>query len=534
MKTPTLLNIRILLTILMLGMGSSVWADEVVYTLTADGVSAAGYETRTNATINGIEWGVPGYVTEKKWRIGGKSSSANSTITTTRVFTSKTPINAAISRITVNHEGTSDNSITINNITLTVATESSFRNASLVDSIIISKPSISVNTSGSISFTPNQYSPKWAKGCYYRITIQCKISSTSNQYLKISSIQFEGDANGPENFTWLSSSLSNNADGKEVGTVTAGDAPITIAFGAGTGVTPTYNATQKAVLLKVRNQITVSAPEGYAINGITVHHTGNTNAFTPSIGTCTNKGTAPDGSKYAQKWTGLSPHVTLTWSFDLNNFYIYRIHVSYIPLTSAGSIKVKQFGTATYCPCETPLVVGDGTLTMMATGTTEESVITEENIPVVPVGTGVLIHGANQTYNCYTSADLSIPSTATLNRNLLTGVTETDGISAPVGSYVLQNHSDEGFGFYQVNDIQPSVDQGKAYLTLPLNAANARVIYFTQEDADQHATAIQATAADNAPTDGIYHLSGIRLSKLQKGLNIIRRPDGTVIKKVLP
>ncbi len=119
-----------------------------------------------------------------------------------------------------------------------------------------------------------------------------------------------------------------------------------------------------------------------------------------------------------------------------------------------------------------------------------------------------------------------------LNRNLLTGVTEEYGVSAPVGSYVLQYHSDEGFGFYQVDDIQPTVDQGKAYLTLP--PSGAKVIYFTQEEANQHATAIHATTADTAPTGAIHHLSGVRLSQPQKGFNIIRRTDGTVIKKVLP
>lgn len=206
--------------------------------------------------------------------------------------------------------------------------------------------------------------------------------------------------------------------------------------------------------------------------------------------------------------------------------------VSYTKLNSAGSITINTYGTTTYCPVTTPIVVGDGTVTMMATGTDANDVITEENIPVVPVGTGVLIHGnANQAYNCYTHADLSTPPTETLDRNYLVGVTSNQ--EAPVNSYVLQYHSDEGFGFYQVASVTPTVGQGKAYLQLP-GSNHAKVIYFTQEEAADHAATSIDVPTASQQVEAIYNLSGTRLTAPQRGISIIRRTDGTIIKKVLP
>ena len=97
---------------------------------------------------------------------------------------------------------------------------------------------------------------------------------------------------------------------------------------------------------------------------------------------------------------------------------------------------------------------------------------------------------------------------------LLTGVYENT--LAPVGSYVLQNNSNI-VGFYQVAaGSQPTVGANRCYLTVPESGVKA--FFFSEDDA----TAIQTIDNRQQTTGGdIYNLAGQRLSKMQRGINII-------------
>ena len=227
-------------------------------------------------------------------------------------------------------------------------------------------------------------------------------------------------------------------------------------------------------------------------------------------------------------WTGCSPHVTLTNTSGIRLF-IHSITASYIKLAEAGSVTVSDVGAATYCPINQRVVVGNGTLTNIITGV-EGDVVKEENIPVVPSGTGVMLHGAG-TYKCYTDSRLTEPTIAT---NYLMG--ETDGGYVPVGSYALQNQEGEGLGFYPVEtEKYTPISAGKAYLTLPSGfSANLRALFFNQADAEHSATAIQSPRLDSHSATTFYNLNGLPLKAPQKGINIIRKADGTILKVVTP
>lgn len=331
--------------------------------------------------------------------------------------------------------------------------------------------------------------------------------------------------------TWTAASLGYT-ENTNVETVTNEGDLISITFAQGNGdKQPAYVLSSSAIENKTikferYNELSLAAKEGYAISGITIHYQSGSHTFTPSIGFYSVTSSTND---WIGTWTGCSPHVTLT---NTSGVYLNIINIttSYIKLAEAGSVTVTDAGAATYCPTGgQPVVVGDGTLTQIITGV-KDGVVIEENIPIVPSGTGVMLHGAG-TYKCYTDSRLTEPTIAT---NYLVG--ETIGGYVPVGSYALQDQEEDGLGFYPVeNEDYTPISAGKAYLTLP-NAlsANLRALFFSQEDADRSATAIQSPRFDSHSATTFYNLNGLPLKAPQKGINIMRKADGTIRKVVTP
>ena len=99
---------------------------------------------------------------------------------------------------------------------------------------------------------------------------------------------------------------------------------------------------------------------------------------------------------------------------------------------------------------------------------------------------------------------------------------------APAGSYVLQNN-DNKVGFYKVADgegQQPTVGANRCYLTDPVSA---RPAYFF----DGETTAIEALDALTSGDAEFFNAAGARIPALQKGVNIVRRADGTSYKVIV-
>lgn len=130
---------------------------------------------------------------------------------------------------------------------------------------------------------------------------------------------------------------------------------------------------------------------------------------------------------------------------------------------------------------------------------------------VIPANTPVILSGNGaKTLTAY-----GVAAPATAEAGLLTGVYEDT--AAPVGSYVLQN-IDQVVGMYQVAEgQQPIVNANRAYLTVP--GSEAKAFSFNAEDA----TGINATLTDRGQmtNDNIFNLSGQRINRMQKGINII-------------
>ena len=136
-----------------------------------------------------------------------------------------------------------------------------------------------------------------------------------------------------------------------------------------------------------------------------------------------------------------------------------------------------------------------------------------EETSTIGAGQPVLVQGTGEFQLTASNAAVAATQDAALTEGVLSGTYK--GIPAPVGSYVLQNQNGV-IGFYQVAETQPTVGAFRAWLNVP--ASGVKAYYFGDE-----ATSVnEAFSIQNEESEGaIYNLSGQRLSKMQKGINIV-------------
>lgn len=325
-------------------------------------------------------------------------------------------------------------------------------------------------------------------------------------------------------FTW-DATLQGYSNMQRLTTVIT--APVQMVFAADVNATSTAYSTEtkKAVCFYTNNTLTISAPEGYAINGISFNFLDTYNyQFAVNVGHFSTE------SKVGT-WTGISPYVVVRNATGVQSNFS-SITVSYTKLTKVGETTVKSVGMATYCPVGQTVVVGDGTKTFIYTGVeTNGTTLIEKALPVVPAGTGVMIQGVADTetiYNLYSSDALTATSPAT---NLLVGVTEAN-TKVPANSYVLQKGA-VGLAFYYVNKtLDITIAAGKAYLRGDDTLAKANLFFRGGEEPDP--MGISTMTPDESPIEAIYNIQGIRQSAPQRGINIIRLSNGRTIKRIMP
>lgn len=121
--------------------------------------------------------------------------------------------------------------------------------------------------------------------------------------------------------------------------------------------------------------------------------------------------------------------------------------------------------------------------------------------------------------NKYTIIGWDKGSRATHVGGWLTGVLTESGANVPAGSYVLAyQKSTKKQGFFKT-DSTVVCPQFKCYLTVPDSSTEAAsALYFDEEGM---ATGIEGIFAGNGEEVIIYNVAGQRISKLQKGVNIV-------------
>lgn len=195
----------------------------------------------------------------------------------------------------------------------------------------------------------------------------------------------------------------------------------------------------------------------------------------------------------ASAWIGLS---------DVKLYYLGQAEES---LTL--SVDVTDAGYATFvAPMEA--AVPEGVKAYTAEVNTNGVTIDLTPVNPIPANTPVVLEAATGTY-IFTGS--KVPAVEAPTFGALTGTYSR--IPAPAGSYVLQKQA-EKVGFYLVNPevAAPYVNANRAYLTAPSSGVKA---FFLGDGA----TGI--TGINDNLNESIYNLAGQRMSKMQKGVNIV-------------
>ena len=130
----------------------------------------------------------------------------------------------------------------------------------------------------------------------------------------------------------------------------------------------------------------------------------------------------------------------------------------------------------------------------------------------------------NQGMLTLTSETGSVAYVENPTNGVLTGVYANT--TAEEGTYVLQNQNGK-VAFYLVGtDTKPTIRPFRAYLTVPANGA--KFLSFSYGEAD----GISRMENGEREMCNIYDLMGRKVSSLQKGVNIVRKSDGST-KKII-
>ena len=172
-------KLRYLCTLLLLAVASGVWAEDVAFYTLDTTVDLKGsnnsYASTCDVTSDGIKWNFMGNTQQNPWRIGGKNLSG-----VDRTVYTKTAIKQTVTKLVLT---LGENvGVTINSLTLTVASDADFSNK--IKEVTIDE----VTTEGDNVFTPSA-GEEW-KNAYYKFTFNVTVSENSNKFFHFSKVTF--------------------------------------------------------------------------------------------------------------------------------------------------------------------------------------------------------------------------------------------------------------------------------------------------------------------------------------------------------
>lgn len=222
MKKHLLKSLLALALVLICG---NAWGEEEVY-YTLDGTITGGtseYAAESEITQNSMTWNVTGNTTMSPWRIGGKSISD-----VDRTVYSKTAMGSAITKVEL--EVGEASSITVNSLTLTVASDAAF-------GTVIDEVTASFAANSTIKFSPTSPETEWATGAYYKFTFNVTVTGSSNRFVQFKSANFYKKKNtslldcdlaltgAPVSLTF---DLYNNSDPQVISYTTSSTGAVTV------------------------------------------------------------------------------------------------------------------------------------------------------------------------------------------------------------------------------------------------------------------------------------------------------------------
>lgn len=201
----------------------------------------------------------------------------------------------------------------------------------------------------------------------------------------------------------------------------------------------------------------------------------------------------------------------VTVSSTSNKYYQFN-GVKLYGTPASKDISLSNAGYATFClPYDATIPEGLNAYTATYNGETVKLTAIESG--KIAAGEGVVLHGEEGTYTFVaTTEDVS----ATAN-NQMVGVTEDTPLTSADNVYMLTRKKDDGSIAFRLLATDYTLGANKAYLKLENNARNLISVVW-----DENATGIYDLSEKEETENGaIYNLAGQKLTKPQKGINIV-------------
>ena len=286
-----------------------------------------------------------------------------------------------------------------------------------------------------------------------------------------------------------------DGDITEATTLEEGNVALTISTSTTSTPNRYWSTTAGPQLRVYGGTLTFSAAEGYVIVGLEFNY----NKW--NTGNSADSGEFTDNASSKQAvWTGSAQTVVVTIAA---NTQINSIDVILAKDVATQTVVVSEAGYATVVAEQALDFTG---LDVQAfTCEAKETYVHLEPITVVPAGTAVVVKAAAGSYD--------VPVTTEAGTELYNDlVAAAEAFVADGTQYILADGA-EGVGFYKATP-ETTIAAGKGYIV-----KTSSVKAFYGFDADDATGISGINAADENAV--IYNVAGQRLSKVQKGINII-------------
>ena len=176
------------------------------------------------------------------------------------------------------------------------------------------------------------------------------------------------------------------------------------------------------------------------------------------------------------------------------------------------NVEISSAGLATFC-LPYNATIPDGLTAYTATDNDESVKLTAKEGGKIAAGEGVILEGKEGTYT-FVAAEGNVSATA---GNQMVGVTEDTPLTSADNAYLLTRKKDGGSIAFRLLATDYTLGANKAYLKLENNARNLISVVW-----DDNATGIYDLSEKEEVENGaIYNLAGQKLTRTQKGINII-------------
>lgn len=252
-----------------------------------------------------------------------------------------------------------------------------------------------------------------------------------------------------------------------------------------------------------KSLLTFEAPAGYFISQIVLMNSED----------ATDADLQGDtGSFSAGTWTGDASSVQFSAGKSFTSSYKT---ITTAIVTLAPRVTVSSAGYATYASDHNLNFTGKSIKAYIATTKGDGTGVEFTQVLRVPAGTGMLLYkdgGTTESIPVFDGTGADVTTGNVFVRGEGETVATDDGTNY---NYILNNGA-SGLGFYRANDKM--VATNRAYISI-LKSESASVKGFIALPGSEE-TAVEAVKAD-AENGVIFNLAGQRVSKLQRGINII-------------